>query len=314
MQQTDVKFKKIYEHNMDLLIIEEFISDRGFARLFLDCLDITEDYRSCSVYHSLSDTDGESDITLVLEYPEQKIALLIEDKIDAKTMPAQSERYHKRGKKGIQRKEYDSYYVMIVAPSEYLEEHINDANADYDYRISYEMLREYLSKQNDVRSSFKVAMIDHAIREKKEGYQVQEVEAVTEFWRKLRQFCKEKYPRLDMLGTDAPKGASALWPEFRTSLGAVKVYYKSDKGYVDLEFPKYGDRTGELFLKVDGKISNQMQICRTGKSASIRIADERWKLDFSHEFNESENLVDEVLQAVSEFCDLTRQLNYSELY
>ena len=314
MQQAVVKFKKIYEHNMDLLIIEEFISDRGFAQIFLDRLGLTGDYCIRSVYHSLSDADGESDITVILEYQGRRIALLIEDKIDAQTMPAQSERYQKRGEKGISQKEYDSYHVMLVAPVEYLDEHKHDVNANYEHRISYEELRDYLSKQNNARALFKVAMIEHAIKEKKEGYQVQEVEAVTEFWRKLRRFCREKYPQLDMLGTDTPKGASASWPEFRTSIGVAKVFYKSDKGYVDLEFPKYGDRIGSLNAIVGRKMSDQMQIHKTGKSASIRIADERWRLDFLREFDDSESIVDEVLQAVSKLCDLALCLNYSELY
>lgn len=314
MEQPVIKFKKIYEHNMDLLIVEEFISDRGFAGLFLKRTPLTDDYRICSAIHSFSDADGESDITLVLEYQNEKIALLVEDKIDAKTMPAQSERYHKRGKKGILRGDYNSYYVMIVAPAEYLEEHKNDTNANYEYKISYEELRDYLSKQNSVRSLFKMAIIDHAIREKKEGYLVQEVESVTAFWRNLRHFCKEKYPKLCMLGEDSPKGASASWPEFRTSLGNIKVIYKSDRGYVDLEFPKYGERIGDLRSIVGGKMIDKMQIQKTGKSASVRIADERWMLNFTQEFDEHKNIVDEVLQAVSMLCDFALQFNYSELY
>ena len=46
--------------------------------------------------------DGESDITVILSNEINKIALLIEDKIDAHAMPMQPERYIKRGKKGIE--------------------------------------------------------------------------------------------------------------------------------------------------------------------------------------------------------------------
>lgn len=309
-----IEFKKIYEHDMDLLIIEEFISDRNFARIFLDKLQLSDDYAIHKVSHSLADSDGESDITLILQYPDKRVALLIEDKIDAQTMPEQSARYHKRAQSAISRGEYDCYYVMLAAPADYHREHANDGNAAYEYRICYEELREYLSKQDYARAVFKTAMVDCALREKKAGYQVQEVPAVTEFWIKLRQFCKENYPQLSMVGEDAPKGAAASWPEFRTSLGTVKVVYKSQKGFVDLELPQYGDRIAELHSIVGDRMAEPMQIWKTGKSASVRLSDEKWVLDFTQDFGACQPAISDILQAVSKLCKFASALNYSELY
>ena len=314
MQNTVIEFKKIYEHDMDLLIIEEFISDRNFAQIFLDKLQLSNDYTIQKASHSMADSDGESDITLILQYPDKRVALLIEDKIDAQTMPEQSERYHKRAQKAISRGEYDCYYVLLVAPADYHREHENDSNAAYEYRVYYEELREYLHNQCNMRTAVKMAMIDCALKEKKAGYQVQEVPAVTEFWIKLRRFCKENYPQLNMVGEDAPKGAAASWPEFRTSLGTIKVIYKSQKGFVDLEFPKYGDNVADLLSKVKGKMTSSMQIWKTGKSASVRISDDRWILDFSENFDEQTAVIAEVLQAVSTLCEFAAMLNYSEIY
>ena len=314
MQQTSVEFKKIYERDIDLLIMEEFISDPGFARLFLDKLQLPNGYTVHRAVHSLSDADGESDITLILQYPDQKIALLIEDKIDAQTMPQQSARYRKRADAAIARGEYDAYRTMLAAPSAYHEEHLSDSNAAYDCRICYEELLEYLSRQTHARTAFKAAMLEFALKEKKSGYQVQEVTAVTQFWRALRQFCKENYPHLHMLGEDSPKGASAAWPEFRTSLGIVKVIYKSQKGSVDLEFPKYGDHIADLRSMIGNRMTPSMQIQKTGKSASISLRNDRWILDFSQEFASCKPVIAEVLQAVSTLCDLASTLNYSELY
>ncbi len=309
-----LEFKKIYEHDMDLLIIEEFVSDRNFARIFLDKLQLSDDYTIHKVSHSLADADGESDITLILQYPDKRVALLIEDKIDAQTMPEQSDRYHKRAQKAIARGEYDCYYVMLAAPADYHREHENDSNAVYEHRVCYEELRDYLGRQSHMRAAVKVAMIDCALKEKKAGYQVQEVPAVTEFWMKLRRFCKENYPQLSMVGEDAPKGSSASWPEFRTSLGTIKVIYKSQKGYIDLEFPKYGDNVADLLAKIKDKMADSMQIWKTGKSASVRIANDRWILDFSQDFDQCADTVSEVLQAVSILCEFASELNYAEIY
>lgn len=314
MQQVTIEFKKVYEHDMDLLIMEEFISDRKFARIFLDKLKLSDDYRVCKAFHSLADSDGESDITLILQYSNRKIALLIEDKIDAQTMPDQSNRYYRRGDNAVSRGEYDDYYVLLAAPDDYHAEHMNDSNAAYEHRVRYEELWNYFDGKVDARSAFKKAMIDRAIREKKAGYQVREVEAVTEFWKKLRKFCKEEYPRLSMVGEDSPKGAAASWPEFRTSLGNIKVIYKAQKGYVDLEFPTYGNRTADLYAIIGDRMHPSMQIWQTGKSASVRIENEKWKVAFSREFEPCVSIISEVLQAVSLLCEFASKLNYSEIY
>ena len=312
--KTAIEFKKIYEHDIDLLIIEEFLSDKGFARLFLDKVGLDDNYTIIRAAHSLSDFDGESDITLILEYPDKKIALLIEDKIDAPTMPEQSTRYCTRGSNAKQRGEYNDYHVILVAPEEYHEEHTDDPNAAYNHRVLYEELLDYFMCQDTPRAAVKASLISFAISEKKAGYQVQEVEAVTRFWNDLRNFCKANFPKLDMVGKEAPKGASACWPEFRTTLGTIKVIYKAQKGYVDLELPMYGNRIANLMTVVGCRLTNRMQVTPTGKSASIRIRNDSWKLDFTRNFQDCSSSVYEILEAVSELCDLASHFNYSDLY
>lgn len=314
MDAVAVEFRKIYEHDIDLLVMEEFLCDPGFVQIFLEKVGLGTDCTVIKAAHSLSDSDGESDLTFVLQYPGKKIAILVEDKIDAQTMPEQSERYHRRAEKAKERGEYDKHFVFLVAPEDYRNEHINDANANYEHWVSYEELGTYLRSRGDIRAEFKAAMFDFAVREKKTGYQVQEVETVTEFWRQLRQYCKMNFPELEMVGEDGPKGAAAVWPEFRTSLKNVKVFYKSQRGMVDLEFPGYGERKADLDKILRGRLSESMRTRVTGKSASVRIEDERWKLDFTQRFEKYEVVIDEVFRAVSELCSLAEQFNYCDLY
>ena len=314
MNHTNVSFKKIYEHDMDLLILEEFFADRAFAKLFLDKINFTEDYVIDELLHSFSDANGESDITIILRHNGGKTAILIEDKIDAPTMEQQSTRYQTRAESAEKRGDYHNHYIMLVAPEEYLDEHQHDKNADYKYKVSYETLRDYLAGRNDPRGKFKADMIDFAIREKKTGYQVIENRAVTEFWKKLRRFCEEAYPDLSMLGQDSPKGGSACWPEFRTALKSVKVIYKSQRGFVDLEFPQYGDKRGILHAVIGNITTDDMKIVETGKSASVRMANKRWEISFTEDFNENEEVIAEVLSAVSNLCELASKINYADLY
>lgn len=312
MQQVEIQLKKIYEHDMDLLILEQFAADKGFARLFLAKLGLDDDYTVSKLIHSYADANGESDITIILQYPDEKVAILIEDKIDAVTMPEQSKRYYIRGDAGKTRGEYNRYFVMLAAPADYIREHENDANAAYEYTVSYEELRDYLQVQDGIYATFKAAEIDFAISEKKSGYQVIEVKSVTEFWAKLRHYCKENFPALKMLGTDAPKGSRAAWPEFATSLPNVKIIYKSQKGYVDLEFPGYGDKLEQLGKIISANMSKEMCLCKTGKSASVRLFNERWAVDFTDSFENNEIVIDEVLCAAVQMKKLTDSLKQTE--
>ena len=117
-----------------------------------------------------------------------------------------------------------------------------------------------------------------------------------------------------MVGEDALKGAAASWPKFRTSLGTIKVIYKSQNGIVDLEFPRYGDRIADLCSIIGDRLTEPMQIWQTGKSASVRLSDKKWCIDFTQDFEKQRSTIAEVLQAVSLLCEFASTLNYSELY
>ena len=116
----EIKLGTTLERDMDLLIIEEFISSPGFARIFLDEVGLNEAYTIEHAIHSMRDPDlGESDIVFILKVGEIRYAIHIEDKIDALAMHAQCERYSMRAEKDIADGLYDEYSVFIVAPEKY---------------------------------------------------------------------------------------------------------------------------------------------------------------------------------------------------
>lgn len=139
------KFRDILEHDMDImLILEEFSCSNDFSKIFLSKVGV-ENATLCLTWQSKTDRElGESDMTVVFSDGRKKIALLIEDKIDAIAMPEQPSRYILRGDKGIANGEYDCYFVFIVAPRQYLE-HNEKAN-DYPNKVSYEEIKEYFEK------------------------------------------------------------------------------------------------------------------------------------------------------------------------
>ena len=92
---NDTNFKitldTVLERDMDLLIIEEFISNKEFAAMFLNATNIDENSEILSVQRSLRFQMGESDIVFVLKTPSgSNVGLHIEDKVNAE---AQQEQY-----------------------------------------------------------------------------------------------------------------------------------------------------------------------------------------------------------------------------
>ena len=126
------QFDTTLERDIDLLIMEEFVSDKDFAQLFLDAVGLNCDCIVKDVIHSKTDAAlGESDVVIILEVNGKRHAIHIEDKIDALAMPRQHDRYLIRAQKDIEAGEYDSYSVLIVAPDKYLK--VNKEAKKYGY-------------------------------------------------------------------------------------------------------------------------------------------------------------------------------------
>ena len=309
-----VDYKKVLERDIDFLIIEEFVCNPNFAKVFLDKIGKSGNYTVLSAAHSLSDENGESDVTVIIEQNGIKHGILIEDKIDAVTMQEQSTRYTVRGDIGIEGGKYESYSVFLCAPAEYIREHKNDKNAQYPNTVSYEELITILKADHTTRSMLKAEMLAFAVKEKRHGYIVDINAAVTTFWRDSVAYLKDCYPKLHIRSADKEKGPAAVWFDFEIPLKNVDLVYKSDKGFVDLQFSGYGERIGELKEKLSAVIAENMVLAKAGKSASLRLQSSDWIVDFKSEFRDNLTAMEQVFNAVQKMYDISGRLNASELY
>ena len=292
----DIKFDTTLERDMDLLIMEEFICSPLFARIFLDTVGITCDYTIEQVIHSMRDADlGESDIVFILDIGDKRHAIHIEDKIDDLAIPNQSGRYAKRAEKDIAAGKYDEYSVLIVAPVKYLS--ANQEAQKYEHQVQYEQLRDYFAAQNDLRSKYKLALIDRAIYDQKAGYQYEANPGVVSFCAAMDAYQREHYPTL-------PIGTQAWWRGYKTMISTATIVYKANKGFCDLQFSNCTRE--DLLSKVKDYLSDRMTIEKAGKSASVRICvSPVW---FENRFEEKVREVDEALAAIMELYQLSRTL------
>lgn len=284
------------ERDMDLLIMEEFISSPVFAKIFTDVVGIEQPYHIEQASHSVRDADlGESDIVFILNIDGHLHGLHIEDKVDAQAMPDQHGRYELRAQKDIVAGKYESYSVLIVAPAKYLE--TNAEAKKYAHHVQYEQLRKYFADKTDPRSQFKLSIIDRAIYEQKSGYQWEANPGVVRFCTAMAERQKKAYPGL-------PVGSTAWWPTYPTLLKDTAIVFKANKGFCDLQFGH--TLAQDLYARVKDYLSERMTVVQANKSASVRIAvSPIW---FEHDFEDNISEVDEALSALNELYELSKKL------
>lgn len=297
------KIEKVLERDIDLLVINNIINGK-LTKLFLDKTNLTN-YEVINVEHSYTDIDlGETDITVIVKNKNHKVGLLIENKINAKTMYLQPKRYIKRGQKGISEKKYNDFKTIIIAPKDYL--NTNSSSKEYDYQISYEELLKVLS--NDIYSKI---LINKAIEEKKQRYTVIENEMVTKFWKNYYNFIKTNYPTIKINEINGPRGSNASWPVFQTDYKQVIIIHKSNKGCVDLTFNGTANHIS-IFNKYIKNLPDDLKIVQTGKSLAIRINVPM--VNFKNDFNDYINEMHKCIQGILKLYNTLSKINVLMLY
>ena len=197
--------------------------------------------------------------------------------------------------------EYQRCSVIIVAPEKYLK--ANSEAQKYKYRVTYEQILEFFYKKNDIRSKYKAALIERAIKEQGSGYQWTPNPDVV-------RFCTAMYEYESQHFEGMTKGTVAWWPTFRTIHKDVEVQFKANKGHCDLAFKKmtYAD----LYRSYRDKIYGRMEIVKTGKSSAIRIAVN--PIRFEDNFDDVVDDVHEALEAIGILLDFCNLLAYNNTH
>ena len=320
----EIRFNGVSERDMDLLFLEEFATNEDFLKLFtkkIEGIDFA-DYRIVSEELSFVDAAlGESDLTIILEHEGHKVALLIEDKINAVAQPRQYERYVERGEKGVRESIYDAFFVFLIAPAEYLHDNANAQK--YSLRVTYEECRELFSTADDVRSELKYRQITEAIELGHKPYSKIVDEASTAFWGKYVRYMQTHRPEIELKSKVSEKSKNGDWPTYKTSLDMKTVYIHHkmkmkgvEYSYIDLTFSglaEYREQLKELLKDMLGEhYDPQFGVHRAGKSAVLRLVAPKC-LDWQMSFEEQLDTVEEHLCYVSKLYDTARRIDKKRL-
>ena len=295
---------KIEERDMDFVVMRAFAELPEFSSYFLEKIGLPPGEVLC-VEHSFMDNElGESDITVIISLGERRFALLIENKIDAHAMPDQCSRYFQRGIRGCMDGKYDDFAVFIIAPNAYLES--NDEAQKYENRLSYEELSAFFAANNR-EMDFQITQA--AITKQSQGYMVQEVKPVTEFWAQLFAYCSTSGRNLEMYAPTGPKGARATTAQFKSALKGTALFYKANQGFCDLEFVgKVADRERLVAALLPIK-DDDMHWFEAGKSLALRIQVK--PMDFKKSFEIYSAELASMVDAIERLTKLSFLLNDS---
>ena len=300
----------VVERDIDLLLIEELNVDSNFRSWFYGLVWGTgnHDLTFLGAWHSLTHPDyGESDVVVLVEEEEDhKLAILIEDKIDAITQPNQAGRYRLRGDAGIENEWWHQYRTCIVAPQAFL-----DSNAEatlYDVRVSYESVKQwFIEKPTAHRAKYKARLIEEAIEQNRRGYRGVPHGGVTQFWFEYWQLATEEFSGLQMKNPGV-KPAGADWARFNPIelKNASVILHKLEDGAVDLTILRVGADIERLKRLNKSLLVDGVSMLTTGESAAIRIVVPQ--LNRFDEFAPQLDKARSGLLAVSKLIELSHQI------
>ncbi len=304
-------FSKIFERDIDLLIIQEFIDKRPFANLFLKQVGIVdnEEYIITDTYQSLYSQEGESDITIILNRNGKRFGVFIEDKINAITMNEQSGRYFVRAEILKNKKQLDDYVVFLAAPKSYIQSHKNDKNAQYSYFVSYEEMLSVIESYDGAAEKYKADMIRFALKEKEKGYLMIEDEKVMRFWEVFTNRCKQNSSRLVITNNKKEKGTDSSWIWFKTSFPKVSIVYKTNRGIINLRVPKYANAFDVFVDAVKPLMQQDMTFEKMSGSANVTIKNEKLILDIHRNYESNYERIDYILGEIERMYDFALQIS-----
>ena len=298
-----IEFETVYERDIDLYIINKFANEEEFKYLFFE-RNIIKSYKVQTIVHSLTNTIGENDITIILNNGNKKIGVLIEDKIDAQLMPNQLERYEQRREDYLNNNEMNECYIFVIAPKKYLN---NLKNTDSDIKkISYEKIREYISGDK-----YGELLLDSAINKKESGYNPIEDKNVTDFWNHYYDLVESEYKNFKITRNEGPRGRRACWPIFKTPYKGVTIVHKSNKGYVDLEISGVSNHYYDIKQEIKEYLSDSIRLEVTGKSLSIRMIVP--VIDFRNDFEIEKRKVEIAFSSVNALYELIDKIDFKHI-
>jgi hypothetical protein len=258
----------VSERDVDLLLAASILQDADFRAKLLGTIDPKLMVASLeTVRHSVDAENGETDLEVVLAHGGRRIAVLIEDKVDAELQPNQPARYVERGTAGITAHAWDEFHLVLFAPADYiahLNEQVHPALTRFR-KIPFQTVLEW-SPRTALAEVLRVG-----IRRVAERKLAPDHADTTAFWHSFYEDLQAAQPTWPLKDPGPRKKDGGFYifqaPGLPKELG-MRFYVKFSFGQAQIEIAGLGDHVphlNEALLPILGRFSVE----QTGGSAAI---------------------------------------------
>jgi hypothetical protein len=224
----------VAERDIDLLLMEEFYISDDFVAWFCGQVGLAE-VTPAGAWHSVSDTDGESDLLLRVVCGGKRVGVFIENKIAAPEQDLQAERYHLRGIRSREQGKIDEYVTVMCAPERYLGG--LSATSVYQHRVAYERIADWYEAQQGRRAAWRHHIMREAIELGRRGYTMAVNAATTAFHLAYWEHLQKRHPKIQM-ARPKKRGSNSNWIilKGRDFPKGVHLCHKFDQQVMELGF------------------------------------------------------------------------------
>jgi PD-(D/E)XK nuclease superfamily len=224
----------VQERDIDLLLMEEFHISNQFVSWFCNKVGLKGVLR-IGAWHSVHNSDGETDLLLVVQAKKRRIGILIENKVGANEQDEQDVRYHKRGRTAVKDGKIDKYLTVICAPSGYLRD--LPKASQYQYQVAYEDIADWFRQFDDLRADWRCQIISQAIEQRRRGSVMIKNPQITVFHADFWRYLRANHPSL-LMNKPSDKGSKSNWIIVKRDdfPKKVKIHFKFDQQVVELGF------------------------------------------------------------------------------
>lgn len=263
---TEKYLATVEERDVDLLLIEELHVSDDFVKKFCASVGLFVAVFE-GAWHSVSNADGETDILLVVMTSEKRVAILVENKVNAPEQDRQDERYHVRGERYVKDGRCDEYRTIICAPQRYLD--ALPSQSKYQFRVSYEEIATWFCGSEDRRTLWRKSVILQAIDRGRRGYVTQTDDAITSFQQEYWKHLAQEHPRIHM-NRPTNKGPGSTWISLKGEGFPTRVHlvHKMDQDIVELSFQ--GQNIQDLKLR-SSDLHDDIVMAQKGKTVALSV-------------------------------------------
>lgn len=300
----------VQERDIDLLLIEQLHVCGAFAEWLTKRLGLSGAVVE-TARHSVYREHGETDVLLIVRLGDERVAVMIEDKIGAPMQPDQCERYHLRGMKLCDESVVNRYKTVLCAPGGYIAGVRQDQR--WDSRVSLEEIAQSLEVAAypgwEWRHAILLAAASRQARAREadnpanHAYDI----VIAPLKRAYRVFVQTQYPQLQ---ASRQEGRDREY--YLKAVGlppGIRFKHAFFRGEVSLIFEKTWAQTAEQY--VEGNLPETAWTVYHGSEFHLRMAVE--VMDPQRVFEEQEEIAAKALDQIVAMVGLAQAVAKNRL-